>query len=367
MQTVFISIQNHDLDKTIPYYKNLDALRFYAVSAVFLFHYFNIKIGLIDNALCAYPANIFKTSGYLGVDFFFTLSGFLITSILLSKDSFDLAKFYQRRALRIMPLYLAIVIIGYGALPYILRQDLSLPPLVYVLSFTANYFYVHHGDHYLFAITLLWSISIEMQFYLIWGVMLRFLGKDMYLLSITLIIISLVIKYLIVGQSSLYFISETYVPDFMIGALGAKLLIDKALDSSRFHKAIKLSWYILAFAVFISTPYLNVFFVWRIFGNCVYSALFAGIIIDQSMGNSLFEAGRNTAISYLGKVSYGIYCFQGFVLPLYTKLLLPYFIDSPTIIKALLMPVLLFAVTGVLAAISYRYYESYFIHLKETV
>ena len=359
------SHQNYDLDNTTPYYKNLDALRFYAVSAVFLFHYFNIKIGLIDNTLCAYQANVFKASGYLGVDFFFTLSGFLITSILLSRDSFNLTKFYRRRALRIVPLYMALVVVSYGALPYILKQDLSLPPIAYVLTYTANYFYAYHGDHYLFAITLLWSISIEMQFYLIWGAMLRFLGKHIYLLSITLIIISLVIKYFVVGRTSLYYITETYVPDFMIGAIGAKLLIDKALDFSHFHKAIKLSWYILSLMIFISTPYLNTFFAWKIFGNCIYSILFAGVIIDQSMENSLFEAGKSKAISYLGKVSYGIYCFQGFVLPLYTKLLLPYFIDSPSLVKALLVPVVLFAVTSLLAATSYRYFESYFIHLKE--
>jgi len=264
-----------------------------------------------------------------------------------------------------MPLYLVIVIISYFIMPYLLRLGLSLPPLVYVLSFTANYFYAHHSDDYLFAITILWSISVEMQFYLIWGAVLRFLGKHIYLLSVILIVISLVIKYFMAGRTSLYYITETYVPDFMIGAIGAKLLADKALDLSDFHKGIKISWYILSLAIFIFTPYLNSFLVWKICGNCIYSVLFAGIIIDQSMPASLFEAGKSKAIRYLGKVSYGIYCFQGFVLPLYTKLLLPYFIDSPSFVRALLVPVVLFAVTGLLAAISYRYFESYFIHLKE--
>lgn len=332
---------------------------------MFLFHYYNIQIGTIDNTFCHSFARLFRGSGYLGVDFFFTLSGFLITSILVSKDGFDLGKFYLRRGLRIIPLYLGIVLISYLIIPYFLGQKLDLPPIGYVLTFTANYFYAHHGDSYLFAITILWSISVEMQFYLVWGAVLRFFRPYIYTLSGVFIIGSILLKYFLYGKCSLYYITSSYIPDFMIGAIGAKLLYNKVFDMANIHKGVKLLLYLTAAFVFAFTPFLNTFFWWKIGGGCVYSLLALGIIIDQSSSGSLFELGRSKAISYLGKVSYGIYCFQGFILPVYSKLLLPHFTGSAEVVRTFVIPVVLFIITGLAAIFSYRYFESYFLHLKE--
>lgn len=233
-------------------------MRFYAVLAVFLFHYYNISIGSVDNLFCRQFASIFKGAGYLGVDFFFTLSGFLITSILLSKSSFDLGQFYLKRALRLVPLYSAVVLLSYVLLPLLFsQQKVSLPPLVYVLSFTANGFYAINGDNYLFAITILWSISIEMQFYLLWGAVLRFFRQNIYWITVLMIGISLIVKYFLYSKCSLYYLTATYVPDFMIGALGAKLIHSGLLNLRTVHKGIKGSLYLMLVMVFVLTPFLN--------------------------------------------------------------------------------------------------------------
>ena len=343
-------------------------MRFYAVLAVFLFHYYNISIGLVDNLFCQQWASIFKGAGYLGVDFFFTLSGFLITSILLSKSTFDLGRFYLKRALRLVPLYSLIVVLSYVVLPLLFsQQKVSLPPLGYVLSFTANGFYAINGDNYLFAITILWSISIEMQFYLLWGAALRFFKQYIYWITALLILFSLLVKYMLYSKCSLYYLTATYVPDFMIGALGAKILSEGLINMSMAHKGIKASLYLAVILVFVLTPFLNTFFAWKMVSNCVFSVLTIAIIMDQCAEGSLFELGKSKLVSYLGKVSYGLYCFQGFVLPLYTKFLLSHFIDSGSAVKVLLIPFLLFVFTGLLAAMSYRFFESYFLGLKERV
>jgi peptidoglycan/LPS O-acetylase OafA/YrhL len=331
---------------------------------VFLFHYYNIDIGLAGDTWQVRIAALFRGAGYLGVDFFFTLSGFLITAILLTKKGFDLSGFYARRILRILPLYILIVVAAYLVLPLALGQSLNLPPLMYVLSFTANYFYALHGDHYLFAITLLWSISVEMQFYLLWGAVLRFLRSYLYLVMIVVTALSLLVKYFLYGKCSLYYLSATYIPDFMAGAAGAKLLYDHVLKINSIHKGARLTLYLIALAIFIFMPFLNTFFWWKIFGNCIYSALAIGIILDQISEGSLFEAGRIRLFSYLGRVSYGIYCFQGFVLPLYSRFLLSSFIHARPLITALLAPLALFSIMAVAAVLSYRFFESYFLRVK---
>ena len=331
--------------------------------AVFLHHFYAIRTGAIDNVLFKCLAHIFK-AGYLGVDFFFTLSGFLITSILISRSSFDLGRFYQKRVLRIVPLYLLIVGFSYLLLPRLMGHDIHLPPLVYVLSFTANFFFAFHGNNFLFAIVILWSLSIEMQFYLVWGFVLRFFKAHLYLLTVAVIIASIVLKYFLAGKCSYYFITISYMPNFMIGALGAKLLHDGKLGFGSIHRGMKLLIYAGIIAVFVLTPFLNPFFFWKMAYNIIFAVFSIAVILDQCSEGSLFEAGRAGLISHLGKVSYGIYCFQGFVLPLYTLYALPHLINYGWIFNAIVAPVVLFAITGSLASISFRYYESFFLRWK---
>ena len=280
-------------------------------------------------------------------------------------DGFDIGRFYLRRGLRIIPLYLLIVLVSYLILPYLLGQKLNLPPVGNLLTFTANYFYALHGDKYLFAITILWSLSVEMQFYLVWGAVLRFLKPYIYSLAGILIIASVLIKYFLYGKCSLYYSTSSYVPDFMMGAMGAKVLYDKAFNFTNINKSARLSVYIIAAAVFVLNPYLYQFIFWKIAGNCIYSLLALGIIIDQSTDGSLFEAGKCKAIGYLGKVSYGIYCFQGFVLPMYSKAFGPHFATQGAVVNTFIIPLALFIITILVAIFSYRYFESYFLHLKE--
>jgi peptidoglycan/LPS O-acetylase OafA/YrhL len=331
---------------------------------MFLHHFFAIRTGVADNVLFKALFHVFK-AGYLGVDFFFTLSGFLITSILISRSSFDLGQFYLKRILRIVPLYLLIVAFSYLVLPHLMGHDIHLPPLAYVLSFTANFFFAFHGNNFLFAIVILWSLSIEMQFYLLWGFVLRFFRDHLYVLTVSIIFVSLVIKYFLAGKCSYYFVTISYMPNFMLGALGAKLLHDGKFSFGSIHKGLKLLMYAGIIAVFMLTPFLNEFFVWKMAYNFVFASFAIAIIIDQCSEGSLFEAGSSKLISHLGKVSYGIYCFQGFVLPFYTMYALPHFIDQGWFIQAILVPVVLFGITATLASISFRYFESWFLTLKE--
>ena len=109
----------------IKYRNDIDGLRAYAVIAVIIFH-----LGFLPN-------------GYLGVDVFFVISGFLITSIIykeLTNNSFSIWKFYERRIRRIIPLLLFITTTAFGfGLILMLPDDLeNLAQSVVASNFSAN-------------------------------------------------------------------------------------------------------------------------------------------------------------------------------------------------------------------------------------
>src|SRR5690606_26172430 len=133
-----------------------------------------------------FDREVFTSLGNVGVRFFFVISGFLITTLLLRDldrhGHVRLPLFYQRRALRILPAalaYIGLVWAAYMAGLVDLRyQHLSdthatsaVPGLLHALSFTYNYkldynWYFNH----------LWSLSVEEQFYLLWPFTLAWLG-----------------------------------------------------------------------------------------------------------------------------------------------------------------------------------------------
>ncbi len=112
--------------------------------------------------------------GFAGVDFFFVLSGFLITTLLLREEDrfgrFSLRGFYIRRILRIVPIYFLVVtaVAGYYVL---VKGRADLAPLVpYYYLFLSNFLI---DDIPLLSIT--WSLAVEEQYYLIWPALLLFL------------------------------------------------------------------------------------------------------------------------------------------------------------------------------------------------
>src|SRR5712671_5532594 len=162
------------------YRPELDVLRFFAFFGVFIFHAAPRTMDFYNAA--GYPHWLSSLlipafgAGAYGVDLFFALSAYLITSLLLREraatGALDLRGFYLRRILRIWPLYLAFVAFAavFGAL--VPEQHL---PMRYVIGYTllaGNWVYVFYGLPASFAVPL-WTVSIEEQFYLAWPLALR--------------------------------------------------------------------------------------------------------------------------------------------------------------------------------------------------
>ena len=183
----------------INYRPEIDGLRAIAVLAVIIYH---AKISFLGDI-------IFK-GGFIGVDIFFVISGYLITSIiykeLLEKNSFCFKYFYERRIRRILP---ALLIVIFVSLPFgwflLLPSDLIdfSKSILYSLGFTSNFYFHYSGQTYGANNSLLipflhtWSLSIEEQFYILFPIcffiIFKFFKKYLgFILSITFLM-SLVI------------------------------------------------------------------------------------------------------------------------------------------------------------------------------
>lgn len=164
------------------YYPKLDGLRFVAIALVLLEHF--------ANGIANYIA-----VGYYGVNLFFTVSGFLITSILLHSDGgfwVSYKNFIARRSLRIFPIYYLTVFVL-----FLLQADVIHQYLFHFLTYTYNYilYFYPIPDN---PVNHFWSLCFEEQFYLVWPFLVLLLKHKKQ----TLIIISTLLLSFCVFQLS---------------------------------------------------------------------------------------------------------------------------------------------------------------------
>jgi peptidoglycan/LPS O-acetylase OafA/YrhL len=170
-----------------PVMPELDSIRGLAILGVLLYHSFYIRASLLTLPAWQHFLILFTWPGRLGVNLFFVLSGFLITGILMEarETKTYYKRFYIRRALRILPIYIVILILlavaGYP-LPFV------------ILSF----FYLANFAH-LFGVTfwyvVLWSLAVEEHFYMVWPLLVRKLSTiNLERVIIAIIILSPLVR-----------------------------------------------------------------------------------------------------------------------------------------------------------------------------
>jgi peptidoglycan/LPS O-acetylase OafA/YrhL len=217
------------------YFPLLDTTRFIAFIPVFLTHCFITSNGSIENANWFKQITHFLDFGLLGLDYFFVLSSFLITRLFIDErhqfKTFSFKLFFIRRSLRIWPLYFLMVGIGFISF-YAGLINTPLPPLIHFVSFTLNLYIAENGYHFLFFLVFLWSISVEEQFYIFWGIILNVASKInaryfQYCIPVTaflLIALSLCYRYAHrEDELKLYFHTFSVTANFGIGILVAYL------------------------------------------------------------------------------------------------------------------------------------------------
>ncbi|MEO6489462.1 MAG: acyltransferase [Ferruginibacter sp.] len=356
---------------TNPYFKNLDAFRFLSFLGVFLSH--TLVLPSPTNGISDFLRSFF-TMYYLGVPFFFTLSSFLITYRLLAekqhKNAIDLLSFYKNRILRIWPAYFILLIACFLMLPLLAGvlkiQSPSLPPVLPFLFFYANFYMIEHGVAFTFALTILWSISIEEQFYLVWGSVLKILSKNLALVIILLFVFSIIFSYCYLyvlhkDSKNLAIHSIFVLQNFCTGALIALICIKK----ESVFVFLKKMPPIIILSVYILLPVAYFFIQDMVLLNIIKSICYSVIIYDQCFNHHrFFNAGRSAMINYLGKISYGLYLYHAIVFVILQKGFNFFGSPQPSSFVNLFQVVVCLAVTFIVAHASYKFVESKFLALK---
>jgi peptidoglycan/LPS O-acetylase OafA/YrhL len=355
------------------YQPELDALRFFAFLGVFIFHAAPRTLDFYTTTGApAWLGKLFIATfgaGAYGVDLFFALSAYLITSLLLREraatGALDLRGFYVRRILRIWPLYLAFVAFAALAAMIIPQQQL---PLRYVIGYcllAGNWVYVFHGLPASFAIPL-WTVSIEEQFYLAWPLALRKATvHTMAAIAVGLLLVANIwrvwLALFAAPIEAMEYNTFTRLDPIALGILIAVFGYKLPQFSSRQRAALLgggvATWIATyAFSVSSSGPQIS---TWRLALGHPLTALASAAILLSAMG-SQHPFLRNKLLLYLGKISYGLYVLHEFAHFCAARV-----IRASTPLTVLAQSLAGLALTILLAAASYRWLESPFLSLKE--
>jgi len=358
------------------YFSGLNGLRFFAALSVIITHIELLKTSFGFKSYWKNPV-IFNLGG-IGVCFFFVLSGFLITYLLLVEKqkykSIKVKEFYIRRILRIWPLYYFILILGFFILPVF--DIIHIPYLQE--SFKENFFenlvlYLMILPNVAFAIFpavphigQAWSIGVEEQFYIIWPWVIS-KSKNVLKTLITIIISLFLIKFCILILGEFYSESDWYNPlklfiamakfeCMAIGGIGAYFLFtnNKLLSLLQNRYATLSSIILIPILIYITPENLQDGV------HIIYSVLFLIIILNIIT----FLYFENKIFNYLGKISYGIYMYHFMIIPLVLSMFQKYISVDSEVITNLGIYSLTILTTIFVSGLSYKYFEKPFIDLK---
>ncbi|HEX2330359.1 MAG TPA: acyltransferase [Candidatus Angelobacter sp.] len=355
------------------YQPELDALRFFAFLGVFVFHAAPHNRSFYDAAQVPHWLSSFLISafgaGAYGVDLFFALSAYLITQLLLREREtigvVDLRSFYLRRILRIWPLYLSFLVFAVIVGWFIPAQRIEAR---YLLGFTllaGNWVYVFSGLPHSFVVPL-WTVSIEEQFYLSWPVIVRRISvTGLATVSGGLLLSSHLLRGWMAWKESpanwMEYSTFTRLDPIALGVLLA-VCVAKLPKLSGVARVVLLlggvAGMISAYALSTLDHELTVS-TWQLAASHSMTAAASLAILLAHLG-SRNPFLRNASLTYLGKISYGLYVVHEFA-HMVAKLILP----AATPVRVLLQSVVALALTIALAAASYRWLESPFLRMKE--
>ncbi len=219
-------------------FQSLDGLRAIAIIIVFLHH---MQYHIPPLNLPAVVLRAYVSQGWMGVDLFFVLSGFLITGILLdTREATNYFQgFYLRRVLRIFPLYylvlIAVIVAGILINNPALTTKLPLPQDRWLyFCYLTNWLALwkgYWGPQYVNYLAHFWSLAVEEQFYLVWPLVIWLVPpRAISRIAVSLALLSAMIRLLWVAhtgpQMAIAFATVTRMDALFIGVLGATLFRD---------------------------------------------------------------------------------------------------------------------------------------------
>ena len=350
------------------YLPSIDSLRALAVLAVIIYH---VDVNYLPG-------------GFLGVDLFFVLSGYLISSLIIKEyrktGSLNLYNFYIRRARRLLPAVYFMITVGLVVMvlfnEVLLRK--SHLDAIFGYIYSSNWWYIFHKLDYFDSFGAqspfkhLWSLAIEEQFYMIFPLLFLLvnrkkkskdgtykLNKNFLYVILGLILVSLIAHILLFdinNISRIYFGTDTRAFSLLVGVVGAilypmeRLHAKVTLQQNMVYSVVSLVSIATLITVMIYTSEYNTL-LYR--GGFLLVAIL-GLIVIISSGKQHTLMSRLLSfkpVVFIGKISYSLYLWHFPVLVLTTPVSE---IGNPNIFFVILRIVLTFAV----AIVSYVFVET---------
>jgi len=357
--------------------RELDGLRGVAIGMVVLFHFFQNTMAFRPGSVFAYVQAGLRLS-WTGVDLFFVLSGFLIGGILLdSRASTNYySVFYKRRFFRIIPIYLiallivpALVSLGQGPeASRLARLNLDGAPWYAYLTFTQNFWMTHSGTLGCNGLAMTWSLAVEEQFYLTMPLYIRALSR-LWLTRALLIGICgapllriLLLQFHSADWVGVYTMMLCRADALLLGVLAAVLLRNERwrerIRGARSVFSVLIPIFLLGLAFLTvrawsmtTTLMKSVGFTWV---ALFYFAILLFVLTRPN--NVVCKVLRMKWLCWVGTLAYGIYLFHQGIQYLVFGLIWGY---APVVSggATLLATLAAMALTFLLAAISWRYFE----------
>ena len=334
----------------------LDGLRGLAVAAVMVAH---LPAEAAAKLQRIFP-QLMHMSGYLGVDLFFVLSGFLITRILLTdrEQGTPLRFFLARRCLRIFPVYYLVLSIYALVSPSV--------ELLWCAAYLSNFYYAFVSDHSLLRHT--WSLCIEEHFYLFWPLLVHRLSArwSLRLLWVLLLVslgssLALVLQHVPHAASLIYQGTLSRMWSLAMGAWVA------FAQRGHCRQPFVRAWPYLAIGGVVAACAAGL----AVQGRAAlaylvmvpgYSLVSLGLLLLAVASGNEGSFGRvlnSAALRRTGRISYGLYLFHPFAYRLFLRPIG----EEPSV--GLVFRCLAGVETAFIAAsLSFRFFESYFLRLK---
>ena len=295
------------------YEPHIDGVRCIAVLSVLLYH-FEYK---------------FIPGGFVGVDVFFVISGFLITRLLLAdvkRETFSFRRFYMRRIRRLAPALIATLVASFVVASFFLTpshfQRFSGASLASLLSFSNFYFWAESGyfdaSAELKPLLHTWSLSVEEQFYLVWPALIFFMrGKAAkFIATVFIVLFAVSLAAAWIGNahipSATFFLMPFRVYEFSIGALLALMPLAR-FRGYRWNEIMVALGLVLAY---ISVTQFNKGTAFPDI-NALLPCAAAALLIAFGTSPILGLVLRNRLSVFIGKISYSLYLVHWPVVVLY--------------------------------------------------
>jgi len=362
----------------------LDGVRGVAILLVLIFHFSVYGHGLAPSGL--FIDRLYYRvagAGWIGVDLFFVLSGFLITGILYdAKESRHYFRnFYARRILRIFPLYYGALILFLVVLPWLRPDHSGLSSMardgVWYWSYLSNVKFASDGWPQFGAIGHFWSLAVEEQFYLLWPALVLALSRrQLQIACLVCVIAALSVRVALIAQgnnTAAFVLTPARIDALAVGAY----LAVTARGPEGLHRLSRLA---LPSAVLLSLSVLVIFVLRKGFagydpvvltiGLTILALLFGAILVlALTLARNTFVARvfGSSFLSFFGRYSYGIYVFHHPIL-FFKSGIIPLAI-VPSVFGSQLLRQFVFLVIGTavsvgIAFLSWHLFEKQFLKLK---